>query len=86
MKIKHIENIGGKIQVDTEVFDKIVLAGPIDVQIQNVKYPQYDMNYQSTVVSYFKGKLNVEYLKCSKEIGCPGKVKTFWHQISLSSN
>ena len=74
MRIETIEeDDNGHVFLGGEMFDRVVLAGPIDVKIPSVKYPQYKMNYQSTIVTFVKGKLNSEYLKCRAEIGCPGK-------------
>jgi len=32
--------------MDDGPFDKVVLAGPIDIAIPGVKYPQYKLEYQ----------------------------------------
>ena len=71
---------------EKDEFDKIILAGPIDIEIPGVKYPQYKMEYQRTVATFVHGQLNTDFFKCEIcpsliLVAEPGRDQLFFNSI-----
>lgn len=62
-------NDEGKIDVHGEVFDKIVLAGPIELELEGCDEVIPKTEYQRTVATLIHGELNGEFLNCGQN--CP---------------